>query len=118
MADDPFVVVQTRGFSVTYTLGIDDTADSVEDVDAVVTAPDGSRRTASLMTHRRLEEIMRRRLQTGESAHGLYLRIPDLIIMREGGLEAATEALIDLFEIYGLDSDILPHCAPDKEIEA
>lgn len=118
MADNPFVVVQAPGFAVTYILGVDDTADSVEDVDAVVTAPDGSRRTVSLMTHRMLGEVMRRRVQTGESAHGLYIRIPDLVIMREGGLEAATKALIDLFDVYGLDSDILPHCEPDDDIDA
>ncbi|OKK20546.1 hypothetical protein AMK16_08730 [Streptomyces sp. CB00455] len=115
MADDPFVVKETPGFSVMYTLGLDDDPESVEDVDAVVTAPDGSQRTASLMTHRRLGEVMRRRMDTGESAGGLYIRVPDLVIMREGGLEAATRALVDLFDTYGLDSDILPHCPPDDD---
>ncbi|RSS58420.1 hypothetical protein EF912_10560 [Streptomyces sp. WAC07061] len=110
--------MQTPGFSVTYILGVDDDPDSVEDVDAIVTAPDGSRRTASLMTHGRIGEVMRRRVQTGESAHGLYLRVPDLVIMREGGLAAATKALTDLFDVYGLDSDILPHCEPDDDIDA
>ncbi len=117
MADSPFVVVQAPGFSVTYILGVEDDPESVEDVDAIVTAPDGSRRTASLMTHHRVGEVMRSRMQTGESAHGLYIRIPDLVLMREGGLEAATKALIDLFGIYGLDSDILPHCEPDSDID-
>ncbi len=111
------MVVQAPGFSVKYILGVDDDPESVEDVDAIITAPDGSRRTVSLMTHHRLGEVMRRRVQTGESAHGLYIRIPDLVIMREGGLDAATKALIDLFDLYGLDSDILPHCEPDDDID-
>ncbi|MEU2623600.1 hypothetical protein ABZ642_36780 [Streptomyces sp. NPDC007157] len=108
MAHEPLVTVETADFSVTYVLGLEDDADTVEDVDAVIRARDGKGWTASFMTPRKIAEVMDRRSATGECADGLYLRIPDLVIVREGGLDAMTRALVDLFSTYGMDTNVLP----------
>ncbi|MFB8249214.1 hypothetical protein ACFC5X_29785 [Streptomyces sp. NPDC055952] len=115
MAHDPLVVVETADFSVTYILGLEDDADTVEDVDAIIRARDGKGWTASFMTPRKIAEVMDRWSTTGECADGLYLQIPDLVIVREGGLEAMTRALVDLFGEYGMDTDVLPRIADDED---
>ncbi|MFF0888844.1 hypothetical protein [Streptomyces sp. NPDC003456] len=115
MAHDPLVVVETADFSVTYILGLEDDADTVEDVDATIRARDGKGWTASFMTPRKIAEVMDRWSTTGECADGLYLQIPDLVIVREGGLEAMTRALVDLFGEYGMDTDVLPRIADDED---
>ncbi|MFD7613485.1 hypothetical protein [Streptomyces sp. NPDC059828] len=117
MVHDPFVVVKTTHFTVTYTLGLDDDAATIEDVDAIIRAPDGKRWSASLMTLRYIAEVMDRRSTTGETAGGLYLQIPDLVIVREGGLDAMTRALVDLFGTFGMNTDVLPRLTDDDEEE-
>ncbi|WP_331453687.1 hypothetical protein [Streptomyces sp. SS162] len=107
MAHEPLVTVETTDFSVTYVLALDDDANTVEDVDAVVRG-DGNVWTATFMTPRKIAEAMDDRTGTGACAGGPHLRIPDLVIVREGGLEAMTRALVDLFAEYGMDTDVLP----------
>ncbi|MET9762207.1 hypothetical protein ABZ016_24645 [Streptomyces sp. NPDC006372] len=60
------------------------------------------------MTPRKIVEVMDRCSTTGGYAGGLYVHIPDLMIVREGGLDAMTRALADLFGKYGMDTDVLP----------
>ncbi|MFE3327461.1 hypothetical protein [Streptomyces sp. NPDC059176] len=115
MAHNPFVVVKTADFSITYTLGLDDDAETVEDVDAVIRAHDGREWSASLMTLRKIAEVLERRSVTGECANGLYFRVPDLVIVREVGLDAMTSALIDVFSQYGMNIDVLPRLPDDEE---
>jgi hypothetical protein len=67
------------------------------------------------MTPRKIAEVMERWSTTGECADGLYCRVPDLVIVREGGLDAMTRALVDLFGEYGTDTDVLPRFADDED---
>ncbi len=108
MAHNPLVVVETADFSVTYILALEDDADTVEDIDAIIRAPGGKGWTVTLMTPRKIVEVMDRCSTTGEYAGGLYVHIPDLMIVREGGLDAMTRALVDLFAKFGMDTDVLP----------
>ncbi|RPF36344.1 hypothetical protein [Streptomyces sp. TLI_185] len=117
MAHEPLVTVETADFSVTYVLALDDDPETVEDVDAIIRARDSKKGwTATCMTPRMIAEEMDHRSTTGECAGGLYLRIPDIVIVREGGLDAMTRALVDLFGRYGMDTDVLP-CFEDDEDE-
>ncbi|GAA3851067.1 hypothetical protein GCM10023084_01640 [Streptomyces lacrimifluminis] len=115
MVHNPLVTVETADFSVTYILGLDDDVDTVEDIDAVIRASDGKRWSASFMTPRKIAEVMDRHSSTGECANGLYLQIPDLMIVREGGLDAMTRALVDLFGEYGMDTSVLPRLTDDVD---
>ncbi|MFG2961092.1 hypothetical protein ACGF5O_46140 [Streptomyces sp. NPDC048291] len=96
MAHEPLVTVETDDFSVTYVLGLEDDADTVEDADAVIRARDGKGWTASFMTPR---------------------KIADLVIVREPGPDAMTRALVDLFGEYGMDTNVLPRFDADEEEE-
>ncbi|MFD5542867.1 hypothetical protein ACFWIJ_34905 [Streptomyces sp. NPDC127079] len=115
MAHEPLVTVETADFSVTYVLALDDDAATVEDTDAVIHSRDGKGWTATFMTPRKITEVMHDRSTTGECADGLYLRIPDLVVVREGGLDAMTRALVDLFGTYGMDTDVLPRFTVDED---
>ncbi|WP_212765329.1 hypothetical protein [Streptomyces sp. PKU-MA01144] len=115
MAHEPLVTVETADFSVTYVLALDDDADTVEDVDVVIRARDGNGWTATCMTPRKIAEVLDNRSTTGEYADGPYLRIPDLVIVREGGLDAMTRALVDLFAKYGMDTNVLPQVDDEED---
>ena len=118
MAHEPLVTVETADFSVTYVLALDDDADTVEDVDAIIHAREGGKGwTATFMTPRKIAELMDHRSTTGECAGGLYLQIPDLVIIREGGLDAMTRALVDLFGEFGMDTNVLPRFDHDEDGE-
>ncbi|MDH3038473.1 hypothetical protein [Streptomyces sp. TRM75561] len=108
MAHEPLVTVETADFSVTYVLTLDDDADTVEDVDAVVRARGGKGWTATLMTPRKIAKVLDERAATGGTANGPHLRIPDLVVVREGGLDAMTGALVDFFGKHGMDTEFLP----------
>ncbi|MFC9508787.1 hypothetical protein [Streptomyces sp. NPDC057002] len=67
------------------------------------------------MTPRKIAEVVDRWSTTGECADGLYLQIPDLVIVREGGLDAMTRALVDLFGAFGMETNVLPRVAADED---
>ncbi|MGW3990732.1 hypothetical protein [Streptomyces sp. NPDC004830] len=114
MAHEPLVTVETADFSITYVLALDDDAGTVEDVDAVITTGDGTGWTATLMTARKIAEVLDERSSTGGDP---CLRIPDLVVVRSGGLPAMTAALVDLFGRHGLDTDVLPRFVDDEDGE-
>ncbi|MFE1261193.1 hypothetical protein ACFW5X_11770 [Streptomyces albogriseolus] len=108
MAHEPLVTVETADFSVTYVLALDDDPDTVEDVDAVIHARDGKGWTATFMTPRKIVEMLAEQAVAGESVNGPHLRIPDLVVVPAGGLDAMTKALVDLFDEYGMNTEVLP----------
>ncbi|MCY0957561.1 hypothetical protein [Streptomyces sp. H27-H5] len=108
MADSPFHLVETSRFTITYILGLDDDPLTIENTDAIVTAPDGTRWSATLLTRREIDRVMDRWVTSGECAHGSYLQVQDLVIVRDPGMDSMTRALVDIFEEYGMDTDVLP----------
>ena len=56
MAHEPLVTVETADFSVAPVLALDDDADTVEGVDAVIRAPDGKGWPATFVTPRKIAE--------------------------------------------------------------
>ncbi|MEU5433256.1 hypothetical protein AB0G73_07745 [Streptomyces sp. NPDC020719] len=108
MASSPFVSVRTDLFTVVFTLGEDDEPETVEDADAVITAPNGTRWSASFMTLRKVQEVMDRWIATGENVNGHYFQSRDLVIVREGGVESMVSALKGIFGDYGMDTYVLP----------
>ncbi|MFJ3169790.1 hypothetical protein ACIPJK_03295 [Streptomyces roseus] len=108
MADHPFHVVETARFTITYILGLDDDPLTVENTDALVETPDGTRWSATLLTHREIARVMDRWATTGECADGSYFQVKDLVIVREPGVDSMTRALVDIFEEYGMDTEVLP----------
>ena len=79
-------------------LGDADDAETVENVDVLVTLDDGSRWSATLLTLAEIQRLMDRRTTTGESFGGAYFQCPDLIILRHGGVPAATALLQQLVD--------------------
>ncbi|MCX4958025.1 hypothetical protein [Streptomyces virginiae] len=108
MPDNPFHIVETPRFTVTYVLGLEDDPLTVENTDAIVTAPDGTRWSATLLTHREIGRVMDRWSVSGECAGGSYFQVQDLVIVRDPGVGSMTKALADIFEEYGMDTDVLP----------
>lgn len=96
MDGEPFLPITVLGAEVTFTLGADDDPATVENADAVVIMPDGSRRSATFLTVAEVARILDRWSVSGEGRSGGYLRVPDLVVTREPGVPAMVAALEDL----------------------
>ena len=90
--------VGKQGVQVGFLLEDGQDPDSVENTDAVIEMPDGRRWGATLITVREVERILARWRSSGEAAGGLYLRVPDLVLMSGPGLEQMAAALADLVD--------------------
>ena len=101
MANSPFHVVETHQFQALFMLGADDDMETVENVDAELTLPDGSRWSVTFMTLAEIGRIMMRWADTGENRGGSFFRCPDLVIVRLAGIPAMVQALEAMFESGG-----------------
>lgn len=90
--EDLFHVVKEPGFIVLFMLGADDQVDTVEDVDAELRLPDGSRWSATCMTLGAIEVVLNRWKETGEYGGGVFFQCPDLVIIPKPGVAAMIEA--------------------------
>jgi hypothetical protein len=101
MDSSPFPVVRKAQFEAVFMLGAGELAETVENVDAEITASDGTRWSATFMTLSEIARVMDRWAGTGENRSGQYFQCPDLVIVREGGISAMTLALEGIFEDGG-----------------
>ena len=101
MASSPFHVVETPQFKALFMLGADDRVETVENVDAEVTLPDGSRWSATLMTLLEIERIMMHWAESGENRSGAYFQCSDLVIVRTAGIPGMIQALEAVIENGG-----------------
>jgi hypothetical protein len=74
-------------------LGAEDSPELVENVDVEVVMSDGSRWAATFISLAEIDRIMKRWETTGEHLGGSYLRVPDLIIVKRGGIDRMVEVL-------------------------
>lgn len=92
MEDDIYHVVREPEFTALFMLGADDSAETVEDVDAELRLPDGTRWSASFMTLSAIQTVMKRWRETGEYGGGVFFQCSDLVIVPKGGVAAMVEA--------------------------
>lgn len=101
MDDSIYHVVRTTHFTARFLLGADDQAATVENVDAHITASDGTKWSATFMTPEEISRILDRWTDTGEYLSGHYFRCPDLVIVRRKGVPSMVTALEDIFSDGG-----------------
>jgi hypothetical protein len=92
-ADDPYFHVAIARGEIRILLGGED-PDTVENTDGFVDFNDGTTRSFTVLTLADVDRVMRKREQSGES--GAYLRVPDLVLLRAGGVASIVAALGDL----------------------
>jgi hypothetical protein len=85
--------VQFEGAEALFMLGTDDNVASVENVDVEVILNDGSRWSATFISLAEIGRVMERWKATGEHLSGTYLRVPDLILVNQGGIEEMVSVL-------------------------
>jgi hypothetical protein len=86
---------------LTLLLGEDDVHDSVDNVDVVLVMGDGSRWSGTVISLRELELIMNRWSRTGENLAGQYFICPDLIVVRNGGVDAIADVFREILRTGG-----------------
>ncbi|WP_282686598.1 MULTISPECIES: hypothetical protein [unclassified Streptomyces] len=89
---DIYHVVTESSFAALFLLGADDIPETVEDADAQLLLPDGTRWSASFMTLGAIETVMNRWEETGEYGGGAFFACSDLVIIPEGGVAAMVDA--------------------------
>ncbi|MDX2542739.1 hypothetical protein ACOT81_17895 [Streptomyces sp. WI04-05B] len=109
--------VGASDLEIRFFLGDGDDPASVDNVDAVITAPDGMRWSATLLTRSAIDSVMDRWATTGECLGGQYFQVRDLVLVREPGLDSMARALGDIFDEYGLDTNVLPKLGPADDEE-
>ncbi|MEU5685600.1 hypothetical protein [Streptomyces venezuelae] len=92
MESDPHLLVEDDRFTALFLLGADDRAEDVENADAELRLPDGTRWSATFMTLREIAAVMDRWKRTGEAAGGAFFQCPDLVVVPTGGVAAMTTA--------------------------
>lgn len=101
MDGSPLHIMRTPQFEILFMLGAEDNAETVENVDAEITLPDGTRWSATFMTLHEISRIMDRWSKTGENLGGKYFQCSDLVITREAGLPAMVGAVQGILDSGG-----------------
>ncbi|KUL59606.1 hypothetical protein ACFUAH_26405 [Streptomyces albidoflavus] len=101
MVSDSLYRVENQQFSALFMLGAEDSKETVENVDAEISLPDGTRWSATFMTLRAIEQVMSRWKETGECASGAYFQCSDLVIIPEGGLAAMLDSFKGIIDSGG-----------------
>ena len=101
MVSDPLYRVENQQFSALFMLGAEDDRETVENVDAELVLPDGTRWSATFMTLRAISQVMNRWKETGECSGGSYFQCPDLVIISEGGLAAMLDSFKGIIDSGG-----------------
>ncbi|MGW0731930.1 hypothetical protein [Streptomyces sp. NPDC002851] len=96
--DELFHVVREPDFTALFMLGSDDQVQTVEDVDAELRLPDGTRWSATFMTLGAIEQTMNRWQETGEYGGGVFFQCSDLVIIPNPGVAAMVEAFHAIVE--------------------
>ncbi|WP_329011032.1 hypothetical protein [Streptomyces sp. NBC_01601] len=96
--DGPFYRVHTEHFEAAFVPNAGEDLESVDNVDVFVDLPDGSRWSATLITHVQVELAMKRWAATGEALGGRYFRVSDGLIVRDAGIGNMTRVLVGLIE--------------------
>ncbi|WP_328649105.1 hypothetical protein OHS58_18030 [Amycolatopsis sp. NBC_00348] len=96
--DGPFYRVRTSVFEVTFMVGGGERIEAVENVDAEVRLPDGSRWSATIFTLAEVERLMSEWAETGEYGGGGHLWCSDGLIVGAPGLDHMIIALAGLYQ--------------------
>ncbi|MFD4632054.1 hypothetical protein ACFVYR_26660 [Streptomyces sp. NPDC058284] len=107
MESEPCHRVTDDRFTALFMLGADDRAEDVENVDAELRLPDGTRWSACFMTLREIAAVMDRWKQTGECAGGAFFQCADLVVVPTAGVDAMTAAFHAILDEGGPEG-VLP----------
>ena len=90
--NDSFYVAREPGFTALFILGAENQVETVDNVDAELRLPDGTRWSATFMTLDAIERVMNRWKKTGEYGGGVFFQCYDLVIVPKPGVAAMVEA--------------------------
>jgi len=96
--DGSFYRIRTSVLDVTFMIGGGERPEAVENVDAEVRLPDGSRWSATIFTLAEVERLMSNWARTGEYGGGSHFWCFDGIVVRHPGVDNMTAALADLHQ--------------------
>jgi len=106
--DEPFWTVRRPKLTFRFTVGWEAEPGTLDDGDLHITGPGGEEWWAAVFSMGKLQEIMDRWRETGESLNGSYFWAKGLVIVREPGLEGMIRAVEDLYDENGTLDDTLP----------
>ena len=89
----PYLRVPFPGGQVVILLGAEDDPATVENCDGYVVLDDGTHRTFTALTVAEISRLLTKFQSTGEEGGGAYLRVPDLVILRSGGVDNVVAAV-------------------------
>jgi hypothetical protein len=91
---DPYLHLATARGEVRLLLGGED-PNTVENIDGFISLDDGTTRTFTALTLAEVDRAMKKWEHSGECLAGGYFQVPDLIIIRVGGIKNVLAAVED-----------------------
>jgi hypothetical protein len=97
--DGPWYRIRTNSCEVSFLPGEGEDLDAVDNVDAYVRLPDGSKWSATIVTLAQVSLLMTQRWPaSGESGEGACFWCPDGLLVRDPGVESMTRVIAGLLE--------------------
>ncbi|GGS66272.1 hypothetical protein ACFFV7_03015 [Nonomuraea spiralis] len=98
MDDSSYFSRTEAGFTIDILLDGDSDPSLLEVGDAIITLPSGARYSALMMTYGEVGRLLSRHEKSGESLAGRYWCAPDLIVVRDAGVESMVDVIRDILE--------------------
>lgn len=101
MASDSIVQRAVGNASALFMIALNQEPGEASNLDLILTLQDGSRWSATALTLEEVASIWRRWEVTGECFNGRYLTCPDLLLLKEPGIDSICEVLEDILATGG-----------------
>lgn len=116
MANDPFIRRAIGSASALFMIALNQEPDEASNLDLILTLEDGSRWSATVLTLEEIASIWRRWEVTGECFNGRYFNCPDLLLVKEAGIDSICEVLENVLATGGPDG-VLARLEGDGSID-
>lgn len=101
MVRDSLVRRSIGNANALFMIALDQESEEASNLDLVLTLEDGSRWSATVLTLAEVSSIWKRWEKTGECYGGRYFNCPDLLLVRESGIDSICEVLEDILATGG-----------------
>ncbi|GGP02315.1 hypothetical protein LDL08_38620 [Nonomuraea glycinis] len=106
MASESDIQRRIGGATVLF-IGVGQEPEEASNLDLILTLEDGSRWSATVLTMAAINDIWERWEMSGECFNGRYFNCPDLLLVREAGIDSICEVLENILATGGPVGDLV-----------
>jgi hypothetical protein len=107
MGGDLLIQRKVGNATALFMIALGQRPEEASNLDLVLTLADGSRWSATVLTLAEIDSIWRRWEITGECFSGRYFNCPDLLLVKEAGIDNICEVLKDILATGGPEGTLV-----------